>query len=219
VISNVKQPYIIDIFDETETDTEVTTDTLETTPSVVLPKPIARSVSRDVETELRLSRVQEDLAKSNAEAAQRRRENKELKASVEQQQSELNAFKSRTVRTEARAALAERGVVHRDVLDIFLKQAGEKVVVDKNFDVLGIDEALDAFTQSHAVFFAKKADKQEAKTDDAAETEETEKSNKTSNGASSRGGGDDKSTTKADPNDNRNSSDTLKDYMKSMRRK
>ena len=214
----MNQNFIIDLFDETETDTESTIEASETTQSVVLQKPIARNVSRDVETELRLSRVQEDLAKSNSEAAQRRRENKELKASVEQQQSELDAFKSRTVRTEARAALAERGVVHRDVLDIFLKQAGDKVQVDKNFDVLGIDEALDAFTQSHAVFFAKKVEKQELLTDDA-KKEETEKSNKTANGASSHGGGDDKSTTKADPNDKRTSTETVKDYMKSLRRR
>ena len=214
--SDVK-PFIIDLFDEEDPqETETHAETKETSIEATLVKQHDKPrFSKDVDTELRLSKVQEDLAKSNAEAKNRRIENKALKESVEAQQRELTAFKSRTVRTEARAALAEKGVVHKDVLDIFLKNAGESIKVDESFEVQGIEEAVEAFTKSHSVFF-KQLQKEQQQEE---EPEKTELSNKTSKGGSIKGATGDKTTVTRDPNDKRSADQILTDYKKTISRR
>lgn len=83
---------------------------------------------------------------ANREAAERRRENKELKKTVD-------AFSRRAVRSEAKAALVEAGAIDPDVVELFLRHAGDKITLNDDADVEGIPEALEAFKKAKPAFF------------------------------------------------------------------
>jgi antitoxin component of RelBE/YafQ-DinJ toxin-antitoxin module len=225
-------PFIIDLFDETESQETAQNETQSTENASnqgqrrgngrFVPKGEA-----NVDSEFRLRDLEKTLAERTQESIDRRRENKQLKEAVESQAKQFQAISQKALRSEARAALTEAGVIHSDVVDIFLKRAADKVKVDSDFEVLGIEEALAAFKTSHPQFFkaaetkadesvddGKKAD-DKAKADETAEKDE--RKNSTSRGASLRGAFTNRRGVQSKSDENKSGDDILNDYLSTLR--
>lgn len=205
-------PFIIDLFDDV--DPVVDPDPSDPVVDPVVVKSVRTVTAKDPEAEIRLRELEDKHAKSNAEAAERRRENKALKAQLDTQSKMTDAIRTRTIRTEAKMALREAGALHDDVLEIFLKKAGDKVKVDDSFDVLGIEETLKDFKESHKALF-KQPEKEETAEEKAAR-EEKEKSNKTATGASTSGGSGNTTSTGHNPGDKRTATQILADQLRQV---
>ena len=96
----------------------------------------------------------------NTESSTRRRENKDLKKDLTSLQSRQTLVDQRAIRMEAREALRSSGVIDPDVVDLFLKHAGESIKIDATTgDVVGVEGALSKFKEAKPVFF-KAADAQ-----------------------------------------------------------
>jgi hypothetical protein len=94
------------------------------------------------------------IAELNDESATRRRENKDLRKDLGSLQSRQSLVDQRSIRMEAREALRANGVIDPDVVDLFLKHAGETIKIDdKTGDVVGVGESLAKFKDAKPVFF------------------------------------------------------------------
>lgn len=101
-----------------------------------------------------LTEANRRIAELNDESANRRRENKELKNQLSSVQSRQSLVDQRAIRMEAREWLREKGVIDADVVDLFLKHAGESIKIDeKTGDVVGVNEAGEKFKETKSVFF------------------------------------------------------------------
>ncbi len=90
----------------------------------------------------------------NDENGKRRRENRELKTSLDGVQSRQSLVDKRAIRAEAREALRNSGVIDGDVVDLFLAHAGAGIKIDEQTgDVTGVSDALTKFKEAKPVFF------------------------------------------------------------------
>lgn len=94
------------------------------------------------------------IAELNDESAARRRENRDLKKELQTVQSRQSLVDQRAIRMEAREALRASGVIDPDVVDLFLKHAGQGITIDEQTgDVVGVESALGKFKEAKPVFF------------------------------------------------------------------
>lgn len=231
-------PFILDLFDDLDSDPSGTepddgikpSDTGVQHPGQRRSNGKFQSVNEgsNVDSEIRLRDLETKLADRNEENRQRRVENKQLKESVESQTKQFQAISQKALRSEARVALAEAGVIHADVVDIFLKRSSDKVKVDSDFEVQGLSEALEAFRTSHPQFFklpepAKDEKKLDKKLDEKkpADTSDDDndpdpRKNATSRGASLRGAfSNRRGSAKAD--ESKSGDDVLNEYLSTIR--
>jgi hypothetical protein len=88
------------------------------------------------------------------ESGSRRRENKMLTEQMSAVQQRQVRVDQRAMRMEAREALRARRVIDPDVVDLFLKHAGDKIKIDETTgDVIGVDPAADEFSTAKPQFF------------------------------------------------------------------
>ena len=96
----------------------------------------------------------------NTENASRRTENKALKEAMDALKSLTDGLKAdqdrnreRTRRAEARSALVEAKISDPDLVEMFLKHAGDKVKFDDAGEVVGLKESLAEFKKTKPHFF------------------------------------------------------------------
>jgi len=96
----------------------------------------------------------------NEENARRRTENNELKTTLTKLNETLEGIKAdsnrsreRTRRAEARSALVDAKISDPDLVDMFLKAAGDKVKFDDAGEVVGLKESLTEFKKAKPHFF------------------------------------------------------------------
>jgi hypothetical protein len=176
---------VLDLFDGETPPPDPPTPPAATPPTPAPAPPVRDDAGRFASAE----ETRRALEASNRENAERRKENNALKKSVD-------AFSRRAIRSEAKAALIEAGVIDSDVLDVFLKHAGDKIKLDDDAEVVGIADALTAFKTAKPIFFkaadpappANETPEQKAAREQR-EAEEKRKKNATATGGSPAGGG------------------------------
>ena len=107
-----------------------------------------------------LEKANSKIHELNQENASRRTENKALKDAVDGMTKALESLKAdsdrsreRTRRAEARSALVDAKISDPDLVDMFLKAAGDKVKFDDAGEVVGLKESLADFKKAKPHFF------------------------------------------------------------------
>jgi hypothetical protein len=65
----------------------------------------------------------------------------------------LAAVRRGTVRRAAKEAVLAAGAIDPDVVDVFLKSAGDKIGLTEDLDVVGVTESLETFKSKHPALF------------------------------------------------------------------
>lgn len=101
-------------------------------------------------------RIYNALEKQRKQTKDAERQAKEAKAQIDElapKAAMVDVMVQRAIRLEARDALRDAGVLHPDVVDLFLAKSPEVKIDDKSGEVVGISESLEKFRVSHAPLF------------------------------------------------------------------
>lgn len=101
-------------------------------------------------------RIYNALEKQRKQTKDAERQAKEAKAQIDElapKAAMVDVMVQRAIRLEARDALRDAGVLHPDVVDLFLAKSPEVKIDDKSGEVVGISESLEKFKVSHAPLF------------------------------------------------------------------
>jgi hypothetical protein len=140
-------------------------------------------------------RIYNALEKQRKQTKEAERAAKDAKAQIDElapKAAMVDVMVQRAIRLEARDALREAGVLHPDVVDLFLAKSPEVKIDDKTGEVVGISDSLAKFKVSHAPLFKLVDAKADDKADDKAADDKKADDKKSDDKKADDGKADDK---------------------------